>query len=197
MPSGIILIGPICVGKSTLAALLAARLALPRIEVDELRWHYFEQTAYSKDEARRIHAAEGNLGVLRYSKPFEAQMVAAILRDHPDAVIDFGAGHSVYDDPADFARVQAALAPFERVVLVLPCADPDEAIAILNARFRALLEREGVEPSDEYMQMNADFVRSPCNAQLAKLTVYTEGKTAEQTCAEIITALSLRGHEAA
>jgi shikimate kinase len=191
MPSGIILIGPICAGKSSLAALLAARLALPRIEVDEVRWQYFEQTGYSKEEARRIHAAEGNLGVLRYSKPLEAQMVAAILRDHPDAVIDFGAGHSVYENPADFARVQAALAPFERVVLVLPCADPDEAIAILNARFRALLEREGVEPSDEYMQMNADFVRSPCNAKLAKLIVYTEGKTPGQTCDEIISALSL------
>jgi shikimate kinase len=185
MQKGIVLIGPICAGKSTLAALLAEKLAMPRIEVDELRWKYFEQTGYSKEEAKRIHQAEGNLGVLRYSKPFEAQMVAAILRDHPRAVIDFGAGHSVYDDSADFERVQAALQPFI-VVLVLPCPDPDEAISILNARFKTLLEREGVPPQEEYLQLNAGFVRHPSNARLANHTHYTLAKSAQQSCDEIL-----------
>jgi hypothetical protein len=115
-------------------------------------------------------------------------MVEAILRDHAQAVVDFGAGHSVYDDPADLERVRFALQGFV-VVFVLPCADQEQAIAILNARFRALLEREGILPTEKYMQLNADFVRSQCNEQLATLTVYTEGKRPQQTCAEIIEAL--------
>jgi hypothetical protein len=40
------------------------------------------------------------------------------------------------------------------------------------------------------MQLNADFVRRPCNRELATLTVYTEGKTPQETSAEIAAALT-------
>jgi shikimate kinase len=184
--NGVILLGPMCAGKSTIAALLAEKLNMPRVEMDELRWDYFKQTNYSKDEARRIFNAEGNIGVLRYSKPFEAQMVEKVLRDYADHVIDFGAGHSVYEDEDDFARVQAALAPFSNVILVLPSADPDESIRVLNERLAALLAREGIKDTAEILELNAQFVRDPGNAKLAKKTVYTEGKPPEEASQEIV-----------
>jgi shikimate kinase len=184
--SGVILLGPMCAGKSTIAALLAEKLKMPRVEMDELRWKYFEHTGYSKDEAKRIFHAEGNIGVLRYSKPFEAQMVEMVLRDYPEHVIDFGAGHSVYEDENDFARVQAALAPFDNVILVLPSADEEESIRVLNERLAALLAREGIKETVEILELNAQFVRNPGNAKLAKKTIYTEDKTPEQSCAEIV-----------
>jgi shikimate kinase len=175
-----------CAGKSTIAALLAEKLKMPRVEMDELRWKYFEHTGYSKDEAKRIFHAEGNIGVLRYSKPFEAQMVEMVLRDYPEHVIDFGAGHSVYEDENDFARVQVALAPFDNVILVLPSADEEESIRVLNERLAALLAREGIKETVEILELNAQFVRNPGNAKLAKKTIYTEDKTPEQSCAEIV-----------
>lgn len=184
--NGVILLGPMCAGKSTIAALLAEKLRRPRVEMDELRWGYFAKTGYSKDEARRIFHAEGNIGVLRYSKPFEAQMVEMVLRDYSEHVIDFGAGHSVYEDEKDFARVEAALAPFRSVILVLPSADADESIRVLNERLTALLAREGVTETAEILELNADFVRDPANAKLAKKIIYTEGKTAKEAGEEIV-----------
>lgn len=186
MTSSIILLGPMCAGKSTLAALLAEKLRMPRVEMDELRWEYFKDTNYSKDEARRIFHAEGNIGVLRYSKPFEAQMVEKVLQDHPNHVIDFGAGHSVFENKDDFARVQTALAAFEHVILVLPSPEADESIEVLNQRLAALLEREGVKDTDEILALNEHFVRYPANAELAKKIIYTEGKTPQQCCDEIV-----------
>lgn len=184
--SGIILLGPMCAGKSTIAALLAERLQMQRVEMDELRWEYFKDTDYSDDEARRIFHAEGNIGVLRYSKPFEAQMVEKVLQDYPEHVIDFGAGHSVYENKDDFARVEAALAPFRNAILVLPSADADESIRVLNERLSALLAREGIKDTAEILELNEHFVRHPSNGQLAKKTIYTEGKTAEESAREIV-----------
>ena len=183
---GIILIGPICAGKSTLAALLEKGLHLPRIEVDELRWQYFNDIGYSENEARRIFQSQGNLGVLRYSKPFEAQMVEKVLAEHPKKIIDMGAGHSVYDRPEDFERVSKALSPYKHVILVLPSPDAGRSIAVLNKRFAKLLRSENIESTPEMMQLNEDFVRNPSNAKLAKRTIYTEGKSPQECCAEII-----------
>jgi hypothetical protein len=101
-------------------------------------------------------------------------------------VIDFGAGHSVYEDAALFARVESALAPFPYVILLLPSPDLDESVAILNERFAALLEREVGEVDPALLTLNAHFTKHPSNTRLAKLTVYTEGKTPEETCDEIL-----------
>src|SRR5260221_11704513 len=109
MHSTIILIGPICAGKSTVAKLLAEALHLPHYSVDDDRWTYYKEIGYDEAEASRIAKSEqGMLGLLRYWKPFEAHAVERVLADHSDSVIDFGAGHSVYEDPSLFARVQRA-----------------------------------------------------------------------------------------
>ena len=65
MHSAIILIGPICAGKSTIAQLLAAKLGIPRYEVDEDRWRYYDEIGYDKAEGKRIAEAEGMLGLIQ------------------------------------------------------------------------------------------------------------------------------------
>lgn len=61
-------------------------------------------------------------------------------------------------------------------MLLLPSADLDESIDILN-------ERNDYVP-DGTPNINELFIRHPSNCELAKLTVYTKGKTpAEQLLA--------------
>lgn len=76
MDSVIVLIGPLGAGKSTVGRLLAAKLGLPLCVVDEVREVYYAQVGYDQAVAAEIAAAEGFWGVMRYSKPFEAQIVA-------------------------------------------------------------------------------------------------------------------------
>jgi shikimate kinase len=180
----IILIGPICAGKSSVAELLAAKLGLPQHAIDDLRWGLFADTDYDKNVARQLHEAGDTLGRLEYMKPFEASAVERIVVEKR-GVIDFGAGHSVYEDEELLARVEQALAPVDHVILLLPSPDADESTRVLNARFRELLEREVGQVDEKLLALNEHFVRHPSNQRLAKLIVYTEGRTVEQTAEEI------------
>jgi hypothetical protein len=183
----VILIGPMSAGKSTVGTLLAEKLGIPQYAVDDDRWDYYKEAGYDEVTARNIvNSDEGMLGFLRYCKPFEAYAVERVLATHRGCVIDFGAGHSVYEDAALFARVESALAPFPHVILLLPSPDPDESVAILNERFAVLLERELGEVDPALLSLNAHFTKHPSNRRLAKMAIYTEDKTPEETCDEIL-----------
>lgn len=182
----IILIGPICAGKSTVSALLAQRLAVPQFSVDDHRWDYYKEIGYSEEEASRISQSDGILGVLRYWKPFEAHTVERVLASQSGCVIDFGAGHSVYEDPALFERVQRAFVPHPHVVLLLPSPDIEESVSVLNARFTALLQREVGSVDPDLLDLNEAFVKHPANRTLAKNVIYTSGKTPTEVSDEII-----------
>ncbi len=173
----IILIGPIGAGKSTVAALLASKLDLPRVSMDDVRFGYYQEIGYDADFAKHKRETEGLEGIIRYWKPFEAHAVERLLASYTDCVIDFGAGHSVYEDETLFARVQRVLSPYPNVFLLLPSPDPDESIAILNEREPWLRE---TSPN-----INEHFIRHPSNYTLAKFIVYNKGKTAQETCDEI------------
>ena len=173
----VFLIGPMGAGKSTLGKLLAEQLGRPQVSLDDIRWDYYKEIGYDKAVQREIREREGFAGVYRYWKRFEAYAVERALQDHHGCVMDFGAGHSVQENDADFARIQTVLAPYPNVVLLLPSSDLDEAIAILRARTPF---KVGDVPFTRYL------VTHPAFRTLATQVVYTEGKTPEEVRAEIL-----------
>jgi shikimate kinase len=183
MVSDIILIGPMGAGKSTQGKLLAEKLGLPRCPMDDVRWAYYKEIGYDEERAKEIRQKEGFLGVYRYWKPFEAHAVERLLSEHSGCVIDFGAGHSVYEDDALFARVQRVMAPYENVVLLLPSPDLDESARLLR-------ERSGGD-AGEGPDLNEHFVKHHSNHDLARIVVYTKEKSPEETRDEILGRVSL------
>jgi deoxyadenosine/deoxycytidine kinase len=168
----VVLMGPFHVGKSTVGALLARRLGRPQLSVDAVCNDYYREIGWSEEEQGRRRRAEGFPGLYRYWKPFHAHTVERVTAEHRGSVIDFGAGHSVYEDEALFARAEAALAPLRNVVLLLPSPDEDESVAILH---ECTVERvDGVE-------INRFLVTSPGLRELATLTAYTAGEAPEAT----------------
>ncbi|MEO8392371.1 MAG: shikimate kinase [Chloroflexota bacterium] len=187
LDTNIILIGPMAAGKTTQKDLLAEALGVPAVELDMLRWDYYAEIGYDKEKARQISREEGFDALLKYWKPFEVHAVQRILQDYPsDHVIGFGAGHSVYDDPAQFEQVRTALTPFPYVILLLPSADVTESTHILTERLRAEEPDMTDEDAKETSAANRTFIENPSNARLAKFTVYTKDKTPAETCAEIM-----------
>ncbi len=176
-------------GKSTIGRLLSERLGLEQFELDDLRWDYFNEIDYDEDEVRRIMTTGGGVTeMLAYWKPFEVHAVERVLADYQNCVIDFGAGYTVQEDEALFGRVEQALTPYEFVVLLLPCPDPVESVAKLNERLAKML-REHDQPEEliaDVLKINEAYVNHPANGRLAKKTVYTDGKTAEETCDDIM-----------
>jgi shikimate kinase len=186
MNSTLILIGPLGAGKTTVGHLLAERLDLPFCSVDDARPAYYRNVGYDLAFASQIAASDqGIQGVLRYSKPFEAQMVEQVLTDH-HGIIDFGASNSVYDDKDLFGRVENALAPYPHVILLLPSPDLEESVAILRNRLTRMLTEARKDYRDELFELNEYFVRHPSNHQLAKRVLYTKDKTPENICDEIV-----------
>jgi shikimate kinase len=177
----IVLIGPPGAGKSTLGRVVSQRLGLPQVAVDTIRWDYYEEIGYDYDHAAALSGAHGFEGLYRYWKRFELYAVERILAEHAECVIDFGAGHSVYEDGALLERARRALAPFRHVVLLLPSPDPDESVRLLRVR-------TGMPPVPPgSMDMIEHLVRHPSNHELATLTVYTRDQTPEETADELLT----------
>ncbi len=184
MRPDIILIGPMRAGKSTVGPLLAERLGQPLCSLDEIGWTYYREAGFDPAAEQRIRATAGVAGSVRYWAPFNLYAVERALVEHRGAVFDFGAGHSVYDDPAHLARAQQLLAPYPNVVLVLPSPDADESIRVLRRRL--------AQPSDDDFDLTAYAVNHPANRLLARLVVYTQGKTPAATCDEILDRLPNR-----
>jgi shikimate kinase len=174
----LILIGPISAGKSTLSKLVAEKLGLPCRHMDQVRERYYNEIGYDKKLAEQIRRKDGFLGLYRYWKPFEAHAVERLLSENAEAVIDFGGGHSVYEDDTLFARVQQVMAPYPYVILILPSPDKEKSVKILNERTGGMVS--------EGFDFHEHFVKHHSNYDLAKHIVYTEGKTPEETCAEIV-----------
>lgn len=178
MRSDIILIGPMRAGKSTVGALLAARLGLPQCSMDDVRFDYYHEIGYDEDRAGQLHEQGGFLALYRYWKPFEIHALERLLADHHDRVIDLGAGHSVYEDDTFFERARRALEPYTNVVRLLPSPDVEESMRILD-------ERTGYRPEMGF-NINRHFVTHHSNGDLATLTVYTQGHTPDDMCDEIL-----------
>jgi hypothetical protein len=174
----IVLIGPPGAGKSTVARLLAERLAVPRVCLDDVRWRYFYEIGYDAELADRLLAQAGFAAMYRYWKPYEAYAVQRALADHAHCVFDLGAGNSVFADELLFEEVRAAVAPFRHVILLVPSLVPDESIEILRRR-RPVEASWGVDLYDH-------FVRHPSNQELATHVVVTSNRSAEQTCDDLL-----------
>lgn len=96
----IILIGPICAGESTVAELLSKKTGMPRCSLDDIRYKYYEELNYDHNHALQLQEKYGFWEKYKYWKPFEAHLVVRVLEEYKDHIIDFGAGHSVYEEEA-------------------------------------------------------------------------------------------------
>ncbi len=169
-------------GKSTLAKLTAEELGVPNYSLDELRWQYMREIGYKKDLDDEIRQKGGFLARALYWQLFGAYTVERFLAEHEGGVLDFGGGHTVFDSEESNARIRRALAPYANIFLILPSPDTDESHRILSER----LAREPVELNFDFI---AYFLQHPANYELAKHTIYTNGRSANE-CRDLIIELS-------
>lgn len=162
----IILIGPMGTGKSTIAKLISSQMEeLDRISLD------------NREGLKEIYKRRSSF---RNFKNFEFVLTGTILsslkRPH---VIDFGAGHSIYENQKLREQMQEMCSEFKNIILLLPSKDKDKSR-------RILLERRNIELGSNKDKDNWHFLTAPNNYELATKIVYEEGKTPEDISREII-----------
>jgi hypothetical protein len=159
------------------------------VPLDLLRWDYFAEIGYDPAHAQALR--DHDLHALAdYWKPFEVHAVERMFADYPTGLYEFGASYTVQDDPDLWARIRAAFAPLDHVVLLLPDPDPDEALRVTIARLEAEAAAYGDVMRSELVDLNRHFIESPCNAQLASVTIYTGDKTPEGVADAALAALA-------
>lgn len=92
MRSEIILIGPVGVGKTTVSKLLAEKLSIPKVSMDDVLFNYFREVGFDENHWKLISEKLGRPAAYRYLKVFGSYGVKRILEDHHDCVFDFGGG---------------------------------------------------------------------------------------------------------
>ncbi|KAM0259139.1 hypothetical protein ACHAQJ_003511 [Trichoderma viride] len=174
----VILIGPEGSGKSTIGKIIAQNLAKGLYSLDRHRDELYAPYGYDKVFAEKIYEEKGLWAFYQHWKAFEYQAVSHILQnagkegdEFYGKILDFGAGHSVFENPEELAKIEALMEPYRNVILVMPCEDVEEAVKITETR-------RGHE-----LGLNKHFMAHPSNKRLAKHIIYTKDTTSE-ACAE-------------
>ena len=159
----IILIGPSGAGKSTVAEELHKITNMPRLCLDQIA-----------NKARNT----GLKSKFKSVDEFNCYIISKVLKQAQEnnmyGIVDFGAGHSVYDDILIFEEVKSMLEPFKNIILLLPCEDEKRALDIMKNR------------STGDTRDNKKFLESPCNKELATMIIYENDRQPSEIAEEII-----------
>ncbi len=191
MRDDIILIGPMCAGKSSVAIVLARKLSCLTYPVDRIKWYYRFKNKYDLALGTQILRTQGFEALLDYSEKFFSILeLRALLDEFRGGVIEFGASHTYCPDRHRLDEMQLLLAPFRNVVLLLPSPVPERTIEVLTRRIRDRYteSQRSVDTIESYVAMNKKFVQDKSTATLAKHTVYTDGKSIEEVAAAVLDA---------
>jgi hypothetical protein len=177
----VVLIGPPGAGKSTVGPLLAGSLGTNFIDVDEIGDAYY--VASGRPLTSFVHkvAREGFPSAHRWWQPARVEAATGVVRDHPGAVVAFGAGHSHFEDLDCFESVRSALADCT-VVLMIPDADESRSRIILRGRSIDIKGHDWVRDEHDYL---AEWVTSEQSQLLADVVAYSAEWTPE-TYTELI-----------
>lgn len=186
----IILVGPMGVGKTTLALHLSEKLGLLNFPIDRLKWYYRFKNGYDLAKGTKILKESGFQELANYfTDYFGNAELAEILNEFRGGIFDFGASHSHYENYNDLLEAKRILAPFNNIIQLLPTDDFETNCKILDKRIGKRYEdiEWKKEVLNSYIEQNRVYLLSNSYSSLAKTTVYTEGKTIEQVGEEILT----------
>ncbi len=175
----ILFLGPVRAGKSTIASLVAARLGLLHVSLDDLRWEYYREIGYKDDFAAQVRSQGGFLALMFYRQLFDAYSLERVLSEHSDAVIDCGAGIGPFENQLQLEHIQSLCEPLSNIFLLLPSEVLADSLSILKAR-------DPNPPVDLHFDINAHFLQHPGYWKLAKHIVFTKDKSPEETCSEVL-----------
>lgn len=109
-----------------------------------------------------------------------SETLERVKKDGSYGIVDFSAGHSVYDDQEIFERVKSMLKPFKNIVLLLPNKDEEKSLDIMKSR--AIGDTRD----------NKKFFESQCNKELATMIVYCNNRQPLEIAEEIMQCIKKR-----
>lgn len=176
----ILLIGPPNVGKSVIGDLLSERVGLPLVSLEGTRDKYYNEIGYDKKYATKLKREEGILARYKYWKKFESYHVSKFLPTIKEpSIIKFEASQTVYEDEELFKAVQQSMKDFKNIILLLPDIDLQDCWLKINKNGK-------VPVGSDLSKLNWHLVSSPCNSNLATMTICICGRDSNEITDEIL-----------
>ncbi|MGV6862391.1 MAG: hypothetical protein ACWA41_11505 [Putridiphycobacter sp.] len=190
----IILLGPLATGKSSIATKISELTGLHNHPIDKLKWYYRHKNGYDLCKSTHILKTEGFESLLLYARQFFGLKDLKSILFTFKGIIDLGASDSYYVSDLRRDDFEKLMGKFNNVFLILPSADPEESIQILNDRLQARYENNTLKKPviESYLKMNAAFIKCETSKKVAKYVIYTKGKTVEECAREIVGLLKYR-----
>lgn len=168
LDNSILLIGPMGTGKSTISKQLNVETGMRII---------------SLDNREQLSDFYKNKNMFESFKEFEFYLTSSLLTSLKEpSIIDFGAGHSVYENSIMFNKMKELISKFKNVELILPSENLEESLQIINERMKL---RNGNRPNNDF-ETNKHFLQSPCNYELATNIIYTKNMLPDEISKYII-----------
>ena len=159
----ILLIGPSGIGKTTIAKVLSKKTGLEQLSLDAVA---------NEDRRNGIRKEFPNRD--DYNLYLLNKVIENAKKNKSYGIVDFGAGHSVFESEEKFIKAQELLGNFQNIILLQYSDDMDESLEVINTR------------STGDIKDNFYFITNDCNTALATMVVYTKDKTTEDIAEEII-----------
>ena len=177
----VVLIGPVCTGKSTLLPLVAGQLGVAGVDLDEIAGPYYEEAGASVADLVDRAGEVGFLEAHRWWQYTHPHAVRRVLRDYPNAAVALGAGHTHHEDVDRMSEIAVLLEPCF-TVFVLPSSDLDRSIDVLRERAMRSRDTDWRYGGYDFLE---HWVKDQCNHSLAKFMAYTDRETPAETAARI------------
>jgi shikimate kinase len=174
----LILIGPCRSGKSTIASIISEKISKSIISLDAVGNRFIREIYNKRDEELYIEYLYTHeyMEWFKLTRKYEVYVVERALSEYENCVIDFGAGHSVYDDKKDIIKISNILKPYKNIFLLFPSPDIEKSLEILLNRYEEPLHIGTAE----------HLIRHKLYFQLSKYQIFTENKAPEETAKEIL-----------
>lgn len=187
MKHNIILVGPMCVGKTTYANELAKIHGLEVIDIDILKHTYIVSRGYDSEHSKKLGEEDGWKAAYEYSESFfKIKDLKSLLSGIDDnSIIQIGGGQIHFTEEDNLFLCEQILKEYPNVILMLPSDDTIITERILSERILARDAPNGRDEED-LLVFNHQLINSDSMRRLSKHIIYTQGKDEQIVIDEIV-----------
>lgn len=183
----IILIGPLCSGKTRIANYISKQNQICTTDVDIKKQTYVIAKGYDSNVALQIKVDEGWQSYFDYGKKyFSVNNLKTILDETTCEIIQIGGDLTNFDDYNNFENCKSVLSIYPNVILLLPSEDDEINKTILAERLKKRNINEKPENIQQQLNYNETLILSDQIRSLANNIVITENKSDEEIADEVI-----------
>lgn len=181
MNNSIVLLGPIAVGKTTVAKKLSKKLNMPYVSYDLIKLNFFKEVGFSEDIKQKIVGKLGWKGVYRYYCLFNPYAVSKVLHQFNNCIIELGGCSTMCEQVNQKQIIKKAIAEVENSFLLMPYPCAKKTIKFLNSRTNWKNNEN----------LNQEIVNNLFFNNFSKNIVYTKKYSPDVICQKIINKINI------